>query len=125
MCVQDVSSSGMDESSAENTLHAIAIRLRSLDASIRHLVSLHQEELLAQAGQAAALKSSVQGIDARTERLVKAAARLKREVITPFEELKGHVRLLERLQVHISSCTVWFVDGRVPAQLRFPATPCV
>lgn len=79
-------------------MHEIAVRLRGLDASIRELVTRHQEQLLQQAGQTAELKQSVIGIDARTERLSKAAGRIRRELIQPFEELKGHVRLLERLQ---------------------------
>lgn len=95
---QDATTANPDDSSTEQTLHAIAVRLRVLDGSIRELVTKHQEELLAQAGQTAELKVAVQGIDTRTERLTKATGRIRRELIQPFEELKGHVRLLERLQ---------------------------
>jgi hypothetical protein len=89
---------GLEDSSVDHTLHSIAARLRTLDAAIRDLVTKHQEELLAQAGQTAELKQSVQGIDARTERLLKASGRIRRELLQPFADLKGHVLLLERLQ---------------------------
>jgi conserved oligomeric Golgi complex subunit 5 len=79
-------------------VHNIAVRLRSLDSAIRDLVTKHQEELLHQAGQTAELKQSVIGIDACADRLAKAAGRVKRDLIQPFEELKKHVTLLERLQ---------------------------
>ena len=99
VCIeQDALSSGLDDSSVDQTLHAIAMRLRNLDGAIRDLVTRHQEELLAQAGQTAELKQAVQGIDARTERLVKASGRIRRELLQPFDELKTHVKLLERLQ---------------------------
>jgi hypothetical protein len=89
---------GLEETGAEQTVHNIALRLRSLDAAIRDLVTKHQEELLHQAGQTAELKQSVIGIDACADRLAKAAGRVKRDLILPFEELKRHVALLERLQ---------------------------
>jgi hypothetical protein len=89
---------GLDESAAEQSLHTIALRIRWLDGAIRDLVTRHQEELLAQAGHTAHLKVSVKGIAERTERLLKAMQRIRRDLLVPFGELKVHTRQLERSQ---------------------------
>jgi hypothetical protein len=85
----DGSSTSLEESPVERTLHHVRQRAGQLDVAIRDLVTRHQDALVSQASAAATLKKHIVGVHERVNAADDGLRRIDADVMQPYAQLKA------------------------------------